>query len=78
MPDTNINLAQSAIVAIGTVKKVAVPSEDTDGDGKDGFEWDEQITMTGSFDHKLIDGVIGAEYMAALKKVVENPLELML
>lgn len=71
-----INPPQSTIVAVGAVKKVAVPREGVDGEV--GFDWDEQIVLTGSFDHKVVDGAVGAEFMKALKKVVENPLELML
>jgi pyruvate dehydrogenase E2 component (dihydrolipoamide acetyltransferase) len=71
-----INPPQAAIVAIGTTKKVAVPVETEDGAA--GVEWDDQIVITGSFDHKVIDGAVGGEFMRELKKVVENPLELLL
>ncbi|KAG6355807.1 hypothetical protein INS49_003773 [Diaporthe citri] len=68
-----INPPQSTILAIGSPKKVAIPSEN-----ESGVAWDDQITITGSFDHKVVDGAIGAEFMRELKKVVENPLELLL
>ena len=71
-----INPPQSTIVAVGAVKKVAIPKE-VDGE-EVGVEWDEQIVLTGSFDHKVVDGSVGGEYMRELKKVIENPLELML
>ncbi|RVT89354.1 pyruvate dehydrogenase complex dihydrolipoamide acetyltransferase [Sphingomonas crocodyli] len=32
------------------------------------------MTVTGSFDHRAIDGAVGAELMAAFKRLVENPL----
>ncbi len=32
------------------------------------------MTATGSFDHRAIDGAVGAELMAAFKRLVENPL----
>lgn len=69
-----INPPQSAILAVGTTKKVAIPA------GEDGssVEWDDQITVTGSFDHKVVDGAVGAEWIKEFKKVVENPLELLL
>lgn len=41
-----INPPQAGILAVGTVRKVAV--EGRDG----GIEWDEQIVVTGSFDHR--------------------------
>jgi pyruvate dehydrogenase E2 component (dihydrolipoamide acetyltransferase) len=68
-----INPPQAAILAVGTTKKVAVPSEDGTS-----IEWDDQITVTASFDHKVVDGAVGAEWVKALKKVLENPLELLL
>jgi pyruvate dehydrogenase E2 component (dihydrolipoamide acetyltransferase) len=71
-----INPPQAAILAVGTTKKVAVPVENEDG--TTGVEWDEQIKVTGSFDHKVVDGAVGAEWIKELKKVIENPLQLLL
>ena len=69
-----INPPQAAILAVGTTKKVAVPR----GDGEEGVEWDEQIVVTGSFDHKVVDGAVGGDWIRELKRVVESPLEMML
>ena len=69
-----INPPQATIVAIGTTKKVAVPSESEES----GIKWDDQIVITGSFDHKVVDGAVGGEFMRELKKAIENPLELLL
>ncbi|ROT41955.1 pyruvate dehydrogenase protein X component [Sodiomyces alkalinus F11] len=71
-----INPPQSTILAIGSTKKVAVPAENDDG--STGVEWDDQIKITGSFDHRVVDGAVGAEYLKELKKVLENPLQLLL
>ncbi|KAH6629568.1 dihydrolipoamide acetyltransferase component of pyruvate dehydrogenase [Boeremia exigua] len=71
-----INPPQACIVAIGTTKKVAVPAENEDGSA--GVAWDDQIVITGSFDHKVVDGAVGGEFMKELKKAIENPLELLL
>ncbi|KAK9448458.1 2-oxoacid dehydrogenases acyltransferase-domain-containing protein [Limtongia smithiae] len=67
-----INPPQSSILAIGTVERRAV--EDVDG----GIKFEDVMTVTGSFDHRVVDGAVGGEWMKALKRVVENPLELML
>jgi pyruvate dehydrogenase E2 component (dihydrolipoamide acetyltransferase) len=72
-----INPPQAVIVAIGTTQKVAVPGELSE-DGTPSVEWDDQIVITGSFDHKVVDGAVGGEFMRELKKALENPLELML
>ncbi|KAF2154287.1 pyruvate dehydrogenase [Myriangium duriaei CBS 260.36] len=71
-----INPPQACIVAVGAVKKVAVPVENDDG--TTGVEFDEQIVLSGSFDHKVVDGAVGGEFMKELKAVVENPLSLLL
>jgi pyruvate dehydrogenase E2 component (dihydrolipoamide acetyltransferase) len=70
-----INPPQAAILAVGTTRKVAVPVETEEGAS---VEWDDQIVVTGSFDHKVVDGAVGGEWIKELKKVVENPLELLL
>ena len=70
-----INPPQAGILAVGTTKKVAVPVETEEGAS---IEWDDQIVVTGSFDHKVVDGAVGGEWIKEFKKVVENPLELLL
>lgn len=69
-----INPPQSTILAIGTVNKVAVPDVAADH----GFSFDSKINITGTFDHRTIDGAKAGEFMRALKTVIENPLELLL
>jgi pyruvate dehydrogenase E2 component (dihydrolipoamide acetyltransferase) len=70
-----INPPQAGILAVGTTKKVAIPVETEEGTS---MEWDDQIVVTGSFDHKVVDGAVGGEWIREFKKVVENPLELLL
>ncbi|GLA74941.1 pyruvate dehydrogenase complex dihydrolipoamide acetyltransferase component (E2) [Aspergillus tubingensis] len=70
-----INPPQAGILAVGTIRKVAVPVETEEGTS---VEWDDQIIVTGSFDHRVVDGIVGAEWIKELKKIVENPLELLL
>jgi len=70
-----INPPQAGILAVGTTKKVAIPVETEEGTS---IEWDDQIVVTGSFDHKVVDGAVGGEWIREFKKVVENPLELLL
>ncbi|CAI8491457.1 unnamed protein product [Hanseniaspora opuntiae] len=69
-----INPPQSTILAIGTINKV--PVEDVAA--PNGFTFVEQMNITGTFDHRTIDGAKAGEFMKALKTVVENPLELLL
>ena len=70
-----INPPQAGILAVGTTRKVAIPAESEDGTS---VEWDDQIVVTGSFDHKVIDGAVGGDWIREFKKVVENPLDMLL
>ena len=70
-----VNPPQAAILAVGTTRKVAVPVETEEGTLT---EWDDQIIVTASFDHKVVDGALGGEWVRELKKVIENPLEMLL
>lgn len=69
-----LNPPQSAIIAIGTTEKKAVP----DKGSPHGFVFDDVIQITGTFDHRTVDGAKGGEWVRALKQIVENPLELLL
>lgn len=69
-----INPPQSAIIAIGTTEKKAVPSSVNE----QGFVFDDVITITGTFDHRVVDGALGGEWIKALKKIIENPLEMLI
>lgn len=73
-----INPPQACIVAVGTVKKVAIPAGEAEDGTPTGIEWDDQIVMQGSFDHKVVDGAVGGDFMKELKQVIENPLQLLL
>ncbi|EGW29969.1 dihydrolipoamide acetyltransferase component [Spathaspora passalidarum NRRL Y-27907] len=68
-----INPPQSAIFAIGTTEKKAVPSSVNE----QGFVFDDVITITGTFDHRIIDGAKGGDWIRELKRIIENPLELL-
>lgn len=69
-----INPPQSTILAVGTVRRVAVE----DAGAENGISFDDKINITGTFDHRTIDGAKGGEFMKELKSVIENPLELLL
>lgn len=69
-----INQPHSVILAIATVEKRAVP----DKANEFGFVFDDVMTITGTFDHRTIDGAKGGEFMKELKTIIENPLEMLL
>lgn len=69
-----INPPQSSILAVGTIVKVPIEDAATEK----GFVFDEQITITGTFDHRVVDGARAGEFMKSLKDIIENPLKLLL
>ncbi len=66
-----VNPPQSAILAVGAGEKRAVVKGDE-------IVIATMMTVTLSCDHRVVDGALGAEFLATLKSVIEEPLSLML
>ena len=62
-----INPPQAMILAIGAGEKRPYVIGDS-------LQIATIMSATGSFDHRAIDGADGAKFMAAFKRLVENPL----
>jgi pyruvate dehydrogenase E2 component (dihydrolipoamide acetyltransferase) len=67
-----INPPHAAILAIGAATRVALESADG------GVRFASQMRVSLSCDHRVIDGALGAELLAAFKHGIENPAELLL
>jgi pyruvate dehydrogenase E2 component (dihydrolipoamide acetyltransferase) len=69
--DAIVNPPQASILAVGSVdeKPVAV-------DGQ--LDLAPIMSVTMSCDHRVIDGAIGAEFLAAFKDLLENPVSLIM
>jgi pyruvate dehydrogenase E2 component (dihydrolipoamide acetyltransferase) len=66
-----INPPQSAILAVGAGEKRAVVKQGA-------LAIATVMTCTLSCDHRVVDGALGAEFLATLKTIIEDPLSLML
>jgi pyruvate dehydrogenase E2 component (dihydrolipoamide acetyltransferase) len=66
-----INPPQSLIVSVGTIVKKPVVG----GDGT--IRAGQRIAVGISCDHRVVDGAIGAQFLAELKKLLENPVLLL-
>ena len=66
-----INPPQAAILSIGGIKEKAVVK---DGLIKSGHV----MYLTGSYDHRVIDGAEGAKFLVTLKRYLENPAGLLI
>lgn len=64
-----INPPEGAILAVGAIKAVPVA---VDGH----ITISQRMKVTGSFDHRVIDGATGARFLQEFKKIIEQPLQL--
>ena len=64
-----INPPDACILAVGTIKEKAVV---VNGEIKAGH----RMKVTLSCDHRVVDGATGARFLADLKKMLEDPLRM--
>jgi pyruvate dehydrogenase E2 component (dihydrolipoamide acetyltransferase) len=67
-----VNPPQAAILAIGAIVKKPVVNS------RDEIEIGHRMSITLSGDHRVVDGAVAAEYMSALRKLLESPALLLL
>jgi 2-oxoglutarate dehydrogenase E2 component (dihydrolipoamide succinyltransferase) len=65
-----INQPDSAILAIGGLKKEAVVMTDAEGNDTIAIRWMQHFCL--GFDHRTIDGADAGKFMAEFKKTLEN------
>jgi pyruvate dehydrogenase E2 component (dihydrolipoamide acetyltransferase) len=63
-----INPPHSTILAVGATRRTPIETEDG------GVKFISQMTVTVSCDHRVVDGALGAELLAAFKSFVEKPV----
>lgn len=66
-----INPPESSILAVGMVKKVPVVLNDQ-------IQIAQVMKVTMSVDHRIVDGALGARFLQELKKLLENPINLVM
>src|SRR5213593_569852 len=65
-----INQPNSAIMGVGGIAKV--PLVVTDADGNDSIAIRSVVHLTLGYDHRLIDGAVADQFMALVKRTLEN------
>lgn len=70
--DAVINPPHASILAVGAAQRSAIENDD----GSVGFATLMPVTL--SCDHRVIDGAIGAQFLAAIAECIENPLSMLL
>ncbi|MGV3615809.1 MAG: dihydrolipoamide acetyltransferase family protein [Fimbriimonas sp.] len=66
-----VNQPNAAIVAIASVRKKVVVNEE------DEIEVRSRMNITGSFDHRVVDGAVGAKFINLVKEYLQNPSRLL-
>jgi pyruvate dehydrogenase E2 component (dihydrolipoamide acetyltransferase) len=66
-----INPPQATILAVGAARRQAV--EKADG----GLAFASMLTATLSCDHRVVDGALGAELLAAIRALIETPVTML-
>jgi len=65
-----INPPEGAILAVGSVRRTPVVTDDGLGVGR-------RMMLTLSCDHRVMDGAMGARFLQDLKRLLEEPLRLL-
>ncbi|KAL7465563.1 hypothetical protein ACHAXS_005883 [Conticribra weissflogii] len=67
---------QACALALGAIENRIVPNDG--GDEEEIYRESVMMTATLSCDHRVVDGAVGAQWLAAFKNHVENPVTLLL
>lgn len=68
-----INPPQSCILAVGGSEKRLMPA-----DNEKGFDVASMMSVTLSCDHRVVDGAVGAQWLAEFRKFLEKPVTMLL
>jgi pyruvate dehydrogenase E2 component (dihydrolipoamide acetyltransferase) len=67
---------QACALALGTLENRIIPNDDPDSD--EIYKEAVMMTATLSCDHRVVDGAVGAQWLAAFKSHIESPSTLLL
>jgi pyruvate dehydrogenase E2 component (dihydrolipoamide acetyltransferase) len=74
-----INPPQAGILAIGSSDQKVIANPDyTTENGQSPFKTVSVMNATCSYDHRVVDGAVGAQWLQAFKEFCENPIKLLL
>ena len=71
-----INPPQAAMLSVGAVQKRIVPDEDPQAELP--YKEATMVDVTLTCDHRVVDGAVGAQWLAAFKSLVEKPITMLL
>ncbi|KAJ0400610.1 hypothetical protein ATCC90586_008477 [Pythium insidiosum] len=67
---------QACFLGLGTIEKKVVPNDDPNATQI--YKYAQVMTATLACDHRVVDGAVGAQWLAVFKELVEDPLKMIL
>ncbi|CAN0507377.1 unnamed protein product, partial [Ectocarpus sp. 12 AP-2014] len=71
-----VRMPQACALAIGAAEERVIPNEDPDSE--EIYQLETMLSATLSCDHRVVDGAVSAQWLAAFRGLVENPLTMLL
>jgi len=66
-----INPPHATILAVGAARREAIET------GNGGIAFASVLSLTLSCDHRVVDGALGAELLATIKRLIESPVTML-
>jgi len=66
-----INPPHATILAVGAARRQAIETDDG------GVAFASMLSLTLSCDHRVVDGALGAELLATIKRLIESPVTML-
>jgi pyruvate dehydrogenase E2 component (dihydrolipoamide acetyltransferase) len=66
-----INPPHATILAVGVARRQAIETKDG------GVAFASMLSLTLSCDHRVVDGALGAELLATIKRLIESPVTML-
>eukprot|EP00939_MAST-03C_sp_MAST-3C-sp1_P002497 g2497.t1 len=77
-----ISQPQVCILAVGAAEDRVVPNTDVSSDDDEAqtvpYKIEKRMNVTLSCDHRVVDGAVGAQWLQAFKKYIEDPVTMLL
>ncbi|CAM9609536.1 unnamed protein product, partial [Sphacelaria rigidula] len=71
-----VRMPQACALALGAAEERVIPNEDPESE--EIYQLETMLSATLSCDHRVVDGAVSAQWLAAFRGLVENPLTMLL
>lgn len=73
-----ISEPQACILAVGAAEDRLVPAPADAADGGAAYAVEKRMNVTLSCDHRVVDGAVGAQWLQVFKKLMQDPMSMLL